>query len=207
MIEEAAMSTSQRILEAAITCIEKDGLENLTTRRIAEEAGTNIASINYYFRTKDRLVAEALSMTLQHMLDDIYTLIEKPSQRFMDALEEVFFYLIDGGLRFPRIIMAHMYAFLVEKNYDTPAVGAMHKIFERLVERAVNELPGVKEQDIRMALSQVVASVFFITLSPDFFRPVSELDLEQPEMPRRLAGYMTRVFAQNLKMSGRSSPT
>jgi hypothetical protein len=58
-----------------------------------------------------------------------------------------------------------------------------------------------------MALSQVVASVFFITLSPDFFRPVSELDLEQPEMPRRLAGYMTRVFAQNLKMSGRSSPT
>jgi AcrR family transcriptional regulator len=202
MTEEETTSTSKRILEAAITCIEKDGIENLTTRRIAEEAGTNIASINYYFRTKDRLVAEALSMTLQHMLDDLYEWIDKPALSFIDALEEVFFYLIDGGLRFPRIIMAHMYAFLVEKNYDTPAVSAMHEIFERLVKRAVNELPDVKEQDVRTALSQVVASVFFFTLSPDFFRPVSELDLSQPKMREQLAGYMTRVFLQNLKVPG-----
>ena len=54
-----------------IDCIEKDGINNLTTRAIAREAGTNIASINYYFRSKDALVAEALQMSLDHMLGDI----------------------------------------------------------------------------------------------------------------------------------------
>ena len=38
----------QLILEAVVTCIEKYGIDKLTTRRIAEAAGTNVASINYY---------------------------------------------------------------------------------------------------------------------------------------------------------------
>src|SRR3989304_1629807 len=95
-------STRRAILEAAVTCIEKFGIDRMTTRRIAQEAGTNIASINYHFRTKDQLVAEALTMTANHMLEDVFAEIEVQGTPFRQILENVLFYLIDGGLRFPR---------------------------------------------------------------------------------------------------------
>ena len=63
-------ATRQLILEAAIGCIEKYGLENVTTRKIAQQAGTNIASINYHFRSKDELIAETLTLTSKHMLEE-----------------------------------------------------------------------------------------------------------------------------------------
>ena len=79
----------QLILTAVVTCIEKFGLDKLTTRKIAEEAGTNIASINYYFRTKEALVNEALSMSINHMMEDVRLSIGNKQQPFLEAFEEI----------------------------------------------------------------------------------------------------------------------
>jgi AcrR family transcriptional regulator len=198
MTDLPALSPRQRILEAVVTCIEKDGFNNLTTRKIAEQAGTNIASINYYFRSKDLLVSEALAMTLRHMMEDVVALIETPGRHFLEVLEEVFCYLIDGGLRFPGTIMAHLYPVLVEKRMDTPVVQDFHKVFELLVRRAAQEYPILPTDALRMALAQVLSSAIFTMLSPGFFRRVTPLDLALPEAPRRLARYLTQTLAQSL---------
>src|SRR5574341_1009582 len=58
MADKEPLSPRDQILGAVLTAIEKHGIDSLTTRKIAEEAGTNIASINYYFRSKDLLVEE-----------------------------------------------------------------------------------------------------------------------------------------------------
>ena len=52
--------TRRSILEAVVTCIEKYGIDKVTTRKIAVEAGTNLASINYYFRSKENLFLAVL---------------------------------------------------------------------------------------------------------------------------------------------------
>jgi AcrR family transcriptional regulator len=200
MTGQAALTPQERILEAVVVCIEKDGYENLTTRKIAELAGTNIASINYYFRSKDRLVAEALSMTLRHMLEDIYALIEQPEQPFLEMLEEVFFYLIDGGLRFPGVILAHLHDVLNEKRYDRPVVSAMREVFELLASRADRAYPGAPQERLRLALWQASSAVFFTMLAPGFFQPVAPLDLDHPEGTRRLARYLTRVFVESVEI-------
>lgn len=51
--------TRERILAAAHDCLARDGYERITTRRIAEEAGVNIATLHYYFGTKEALLTEA----------------------------------------------------------------------------------------------------------------------------------------------------
>ena len=198
MTNQLETSPRQRILGAVITCIEKDGFENLTTRKIAEEAGTNIASINYYFRSKDLLVAETLAMTVQHMQDDLCALIERPAYSFVENLFEVFLFLIEGGLHFPGTTMAHMYGFLVEKRYDAPVVKAFHHVFALLVEYAAKDFPSLAEKDIRLALVQVLSSAFFIMLAPGFFSPLIPLDLSQSGASKQLAHYLTRAFARNL---------
>jgi AcrR family transcriptional regulator len=51
--------TRERILAAAHDCLARVGYERITTRRIAEEAGVNIATLHYYFGTKEALLTEA----------------------------------------------------------------------------------------------------------------------------------------------------
>ncbi len=165
----------QLILEAVATCIEKYGIDKLTTRKIAEEAGTNVASINYYFRSKDELVAEALTMTINHMMEDVFAAIDEQGRPFRAVLEDVIFYLIDGATRFPGISTAHLYAAVVEKRYDSPGAQAIGRVFERLVERAVAEYPGKDRSQIRFLLAQVISAIMFAMLAPGFF-PLPEKD-------------------------------
>ena len=95
--------TKQHILESTIDAIEKHGLQNLTTRVIAQEAGVNNAALHYYFGTKERLLDEALSTTLNHMLEDTEEILTS-DMHIRDRLIAVFTYLVEGVLRFPNLI-------------------------------------------------------------------------------------------------------
>lgn len=54
-IQPKDLSTEQVIKEAAIKVFQKKGFAATRTRDIAEEAGLNLALINYYFRSKQNL--------------------------------------------------------------------------------------------------------------------------------------------------------
>jgi AcrR family transcriptional regulator len=54
---------------AALTCIERDGIEATGIREIAREAGVNSAAINYYFQSKDKLLAIALERSLEQLFE------------------------------------------------------------------------------------------------------------------------------------------
>jgi AcrR family transcriptional regulator len=45
-------SAEEKIITAAVECIEKYGIKGTTIRQIAEQAGVNIAAVNYYFRSR-----------------------------------------------------------------------------------------------------------------------------------------------------------
>jgi AcrR family transcriptional regulator len=59
-METDAQSTRDRIVAATIVCLERAGMQSLTVRAIAEEAGVNVAAINYHFGSKSLLIEETL---------------------------------------------------------------------------------------------------------------------------------------------------
>jgi AcrR family transcriptional regulator len=187
-------TTKQLILEAVVTCIEKYGIDKLTTRKIAEEAGTNLASINYHFRSKEELVAETLSMTIKHMMEDVYTAIDDTQQPFEKKLEDVFFYLLNGCLRFPGISTAHLYKAISEKEYDAIGARAIRNVFDRLVEKAVKEYPKREAEEIRLRLSQILSSIMFSMLAPNFLSVAEKFQLTSSENARRLAALYVEYF-------------
>ncbi len=190
----------QRILEATIACIEQDGIDNLTTRKIAEQAGVNIAAINYYFRSKERLVEEVMKMTLQHMQDDLLEIINQESAPFLQRLDNVVIWLVEGGKRFPKMLMAHMYGILVEKRPDTQAKRMFQDIFEQMCRQALAAYPTLPPENVRAALAQVMSAAFFTMLAPDFFQEKNFLVAEEDTNTGRLAGYTARMFEQCIQI-------
>jgi len=63
-VEEATAARREQILEAASRALAAVGFEKITTRRIAQEAGVNIATLHYHFGTKEALLAHALQHAL-----------------------------------------------------------------------------------------------------------------------------------------------
>ncbi len=186
--------TQQLILEAVIDCIEKYGIDKVTTRKIAEQAGTNIASINYYFRSKDELVSAALSLTINHMLGDVSAAIENKEQPLAEVLENVFYYMLEGVLRYPGISTAHLYKAIIEKNYDSISAQALMKVFDQLAERILHEDPKRDAVETRMLLSQILSAIMFAMLAPNFFKVAKKYQLTSSEHARNLAVYYTNLL-------------
>lgn len=66
------LTTEQKIIEAASKLFSRKGFAATKTREIAEEAGINLALLNYYFGSKENLfkgvVKEKLRMLLEAMI-------------------------------------------------------------------------------------------------------------------------------------------
>lgn len=79
---EAGAATRERILAAALDLGGREGLEALTTRRVAAEAGVNLGLLHYHFASKDALVRETLQSFVGQLLATITeagdSLVEAP---------------------------------------------------------------------------------------------------------------------------------
>lgn len=195
-------ATRRLILEAVVTCIEKYGVDKVTTRRIATEAGTNIASINYHFRSKDELLAEALSMTITHMMEDVVAAIDDTARPFDAVLADVIFYLLDGSRQFPGISRAHLYQAVIQGNHESVSAKAIVKVFERLVQRAVREFPDRNPRALRLLLSQMMASIMFFMLDRAFFPIPREFQPVTSKNARALADFYTQQFQVSVPILG-----
>ena len=54
----------QKIILKAIECIEQEGIQGASVRKIADHAGVNVAAINYHFGSKEHLLNIVMNATL-----------------------------------------------------------------------------------------------------------------------------------------------
>lgn len=168
-----------RIIEAAIGCIEKCGLKETTVRRIAQEAGVNIAAINYYFRSKEQLMERVMAITLQNAFDWSHFAFSEgyaPKPRLVAILE----HMVTGTQMYPEITKAHFIAPLMDR--DTGA--ASYSVFTGFMEQIYNDMVGrgaAPGNELRFALLQAVtASILGIGLHIDVCREFAGQDLKDP---------------------------
>jgi AcrR family transcriptional regulator len=61
-IGDTGAATRDHILAAALDLAGREGLEALTTRRVAAKAGVNLGLIHYYFESKEALVDQTIGL-------------------------------------------------------------------------------------------------------------------------------------------------
>jgi AcrR family transcriptional regulator len=97
-------STEEKIKDAARRVFTRKGYVATRTRDIAEESGFNLALINYYFRSKEKLFDMIMLEPLQSFVHSIIDIINDPKTSLQQKIE---------------ILVAHYIDMLIE-NPDLP---------------------------------------------------------------------------------------
>jgi len=172
-------SAEEKIIEAAIACVESYGLQGATNRRIAEKAGVNLAAINYYFRSKDNLIEKVMERTLNNAFD--WEDIEKlPGSTAKERCTAIFEGLIEGGCNYPGISRAHFYDLLTEGNYTSPLVKKYNTFMIRLVEDLDQKGARMSKAELMLACSQISSACFMAILAPQLNKDALGLDFKDP---------------------------
>lgn len=73
--ESSDKDTKQSILDATVDLIREGGFHCITLRSIAARAETNLALVNYYYGSKDKLFGDAVKV-LMATFDDAFNVLE-----------------------------------------------------------------------------------------------------------------------------------
>lgn len=71
-------SHKERLLEAAIECLQAKGYARITARDLVEASDTNLASISYHFGSKEHLLNVAVTEAFQRWLKPLVALAAEP---------------------------------------------------------------------------------------------------------------------------------
>jgi AcrR family transcriptional regulator len=181
--DPALLTPEQRIIFAALDCIIESGLEGATVRAIAAKAGLNAAAVNYYYRTKDRLVETALRSAWGHVSEDIDKILASEADR-RTRVGLATSYLVEGAYRYPKLIRAIIGE---HPTLRLEAATYMKTILGRLDDR-----------DVRPAadLGSLLLIAFSVLLgfAADAVSLVMGLDLGAPETRRLLAAELAALL-------------
>ena len=179
-----------KIVDAAVACIEEYGIQKTTIRRISEKAGMNVASINYYFRSKDALMEQVLSQTLDNAFQwsDFEYTEDMPLEQ---QLYEVFYFFSANALKYPKLAYAHLYDIISTGSSDTQFSIKLDAFLERLAQEVKRKRPELPNSEIRIALAQMAAStLLFFSVFANTFTDYLDVDLNDLDVR---ADYVRRI--------------
>jgi len=157
-------TTDAAILQAAITCLARHGIERMTVADIAAEAGVGRATVFRRFVSKEELVRRALAWELARIVEEFH--------EATDAIEDPLDRAVEWIVQAVRVARTHPVARrLVDDNaalpvMRDPAVAAM------LVTSVRHELDGMTSRagiDVDTEVAAELVSRFFgsVWLTPD----------------------------------------
>ena len=112
--EPASLSPVDKILEASTRVIAVHGFEGATFRQVSEAADVSVGQVQYYFKTRDKLVAA----TNDYVLKQLSTKLESAPLPEVDPLTEVGRRLVGIFVEQP-----HLIDFLSQSIVDKGDVG------------------------------------------------------------------------------------
>jgi AcrR family transcriptional regulator len=94
-------TTEEKIKEAARKIFTQKGYAATRTRDIADEAGLNLALLNYYFRSKEKLFDIIMLENLQHFMQGLKTLLGTENTSIEEKVTTVVSIYIDMLIKQP----------------------------------------------------------------------------------------------------------
>jgi len=94
-------STEEKIKQAARVAFAQKGFEGAKIRDIALQADINLSSVNYYFRSKEKLFEIIMTETIQELFDKAVPVLNDHNTTLIQKIESVVAFYIDLVLNNP----------------------------------------------------------------------------------------------------------
>ncbi|MCQ4035163.1 TetR/AcrR family transcriptional regulator [Kaistella montana] len=111
MNQESDITTEEKILISASKVFTEKGFSGTRTRDIAEEAGINLALLNYYFRSKEKLFEQVMKVKIILLFGKIIPIVinEKTTlEEKIDLVSERYFEILSKNPNLPLFILSEI---------------------------------------------------------------------------------------------------
>ena len=193
-------NTKNHILLATIEAIEKYGVQNLTTRVIAGEAGVNNAALHYYYGTKEELIDLALELTLNHMLEDTVEILAC-EESIQERLDSLFNYIIDGVLKYPNLIRAHLNEPLMNSNANSPLLKIFDIWVSEICKALENDLSTTAIMDLKYTIFSVISSIIMAGLLPFYNKNFPPVDFNNEQTRSQYVKHLIQQILEHTNIS------
>ena len=154
------ISKKEKIINTTLKLIAKKGNLDFTIREIVLDADVNIASVNYYFGTKKKLIQEIEKKFIkkyaefENILKDTQFTPKKRLLKWADSLTE---YMVNN----PGIISIMNNKLILSTNFDSNLELSMQETNEYLI-RIIKEITNIEEEEtIQFKLTKLNADLFY----------------------------------------------
>ncbi len=165
------LPTRQKIIQVTINLIAQEGIHGLTTRNIAAAAKVNVAAVNYYFGSKEKLIEESLQSTLNHMFTDTIEILKNKSGDPSELLKNIMFYFLEGCIHYPGIIKAVLHEPINNNNYETSAMQQITDLINKIILQ-MEQFSVPQQSPVKTDVMQMISSILMTALLPDLFRKI-----------------------------------
>jgi len=166
-MNEVELSTEEKIRQAASRVFIRKGFSATKTRDIAEEAGINVASLHYYYRSKDKLFEIVALDALKNMSQGISDIIDQ-SHSLQEMIKMIVNYYTDFFYENPHIPM-----FILSESQTNPdkiePILNMDDKLQRLSKKLESYLQADKVQMI--SAYQLFLNIIGLTVFPFIAKP------------------------------------
>ncbi|MDO8952358.1 MAG: TetR/AcrR family transcriptional regulator [Draconibacterium sp.] len=175
-------STEEKIKKAAQIVFHKKGFAAARTRDIAQEAGINLALLNYYFRSKEKLFNIVMIETFRSFFESVTIIINNPDTTFEKKIELFASGYIDLLLTEPDIPI-----FIISEIRNNPEEllqkmdiksAVFNSVFARQFHEAVNE-GRIKDQNFVQFTMNIMGLIVFPFVAKPMLKALSDLTEDQ----------------------------
>jgi len=162
------------LLNAAIKCMSTQGITGATVRAIASVAGVNMSAVSYYFGSRENLINQALTITLDHAFD-LSDIVIKTDDNYHIVLKRILLDWETGVKAYPGITHAHFDEVLNDHINGKIVSERLNLFISQVFDLLVNH--GLIENTENFAkLKAVFGSFISSIIMPSVLKPTIEDD-------------------------------
>lgn len=142
-MENQEISTEDKILLAASKVFTEKGFAGTRTRDIADEAGINLALLNYYFRSKEKLFEQVMKVKIVLLFGQIIPIVTNSKTTLdekIDLATEKYFDILSKNPNLPLFIISE----IQKKNSDITTYLPVEKVIKdsQIIKQIQERKPG-----------------------------------------------------------------
>jgi AcrR family transcriptional regulator len=172
-------TTEEKIKNAARVVFLKKGYAATRTRDIAEEAGINLALLNYYFRSKEKLFDIIMMEIIKKFLSSIESVFNDEQTTIENKIETLVHHYINLLTQHPNIPLFILSELRAKPNELVSKMGIkeilMKSFFLKQFEQAIKEKKIVPMHPLHFIMNLMGMTVFPFIASP-LLKGIGELD-------------------------------